>query len=84
MSTTAIDRAPSALVVMERFVNVGVNQVNPPSFSHHAIVSSSVDVDTISRSRSPSMSAATASYAPMAFVVMTYSVKVGVVGAPGE
>jgi len=49
---------------------------NAPSFSYQAIVSSARDVESTSRSPSPSTSAVVTELAPSAAVVMTRSVKV--------
>ena len=54
MSATWISYAPPAEVAMSAAVHEGLAA---PSFSYHAMVSSSRDAETMSRSPSPSMSA---------------------------
>ena len=56
MSATYTSTAPSAVVAMLAAVHEGLSV---PSFSYHAMVSSWNDAETMSRSPSPSMSAAT-------------------------
>ena len=74
MSATYTERAPSALVSMSAAVQDGLAA---PSFSYHAMVSSSADADTMSRSPSPSMSATKTERALEAFVAMSAAAHVG-------
>ncbi len=74
ISATKTCSAPSALVAILDAVKVGVA---PPLFSYQAIVSSQVDAETISRSPSPSMSAAKTLLAPSASIVIIDVVQLG-------
>ena len=74
MSATWTDIGLSAVVATTFFVHDGFAA---PSFSYHAMVSSSRDAETMSRSPSPSMSATYTQPAPLSVVEMSDAVHEG-------
>ena len=74
MSAAKTDVAFSASVAISDAVQLGSEA---PSFSYHAIVSSTREADRISISPSPSISAAKTSYAPSALVAISEADQLG-------
>ncbi|MED5419916.1 MAG: hypothetical protein VYD01_00525, partial [Pseudomonadota bacterium] len=74
MSATWTSRAASALVAMSAALQLGFAA---PSFSYQAMVSSTAEAETISRSPSPSRSATYTSLAASALVAMSAALQVG-------
>ena len=74
ISATKTSLGKSAFVAISVAVQVGSAA---PLFSYHAMVSSSLEDDMISKSPSPSISAAKTSFAPAALVAISVGVQEG-------